>query len=446
MLPLVLLSVALAASSGQPDLVLIMADDLGYGDVGCYHVDNPDWPDAPPPSSPTPQIDALAASGVRFLDFHAQPVCSPTRAALMTGRYPQRAGIDGVIFADPAQNRHHGLSPDEWTLPEALADSGYDTAAFGKWHLGYDETFHPMNQGFDWFVGYVSGNVDYVAHLDRMGTPDWFQGRILRDEVGYSTTLITDHAVDWINQAGRSPRLTYIAHECPHDPIQAPGDAPVRRSGHVGNLRSATGRERAAKRQAMIAAMDAGVGRVVDAVRESGRPTVVVFCSDNGAVAFGDNGPWRGQKGQVYEGGQRVPLIVAGFGLDDAVGHGDSAATCMTADLMPTLCELGQCSPRPNGVGAADGVSLAAVIRVPTATLPPRRVFQTFRNHAFVRDGSLKLVRTPRGGDELFDLATDPAETTPIDHPRKSELTAALTRWQADVQQGATQQPESSVR
>ena len=446
MIPSVLLIVALVGGE-RPDLVLVLADDLGYGDVGCYHTANPQWPDAPPPSSPTRHIDALAARGVRFLDFHAQPVCSPTRAALMTGRYPQRAGIDGVIFADPAENRHHGLSPDEWTLGDALSAAGYETAAFGKWHLGYEEPFHPMNNGFDWFAGYVSGNIDYVAHLDRMGTPDWFQGRVLRDEIGYSTTLITDHAVRWIAAAADRPRLTYIAHECPHDPIQAPGDPPVRRSGHVGNLQSPKGRLRDATRRAMIVAMDDGIGRVVAAVEAGGRPTVVVFASDNGAVAFGDNGPWRGRKGQVYEGGQRVPLIVAGFHLAEPIGQGDAATLAMVADLMPTLCELAGCGKQSRDGKPFDGVSLVPTLRDPAAAGLPRRIFQAFRGWAFVRDGSLKLVRDPKGRDELFDLTADPKESTPIDHPRQAELAGALTRWQAGVARGATVQPsESSLR
>ena len=162
----------------KPNMILIMADDLGYGDLSCYGNE----------AYKTPRLDQMAAEGLRFTDFHSSgPVCSPTRAGLLTGRYQQRSGIPGVINASFKENRHHGLHASEITFPELIQDAGYQTAMFGKWHLGYRERFNPMHHGFQTFRGYVSGNIDYHSHIDRMGVFDWWNGTHLEDEKGYST-------------------------------------------------------------------------------------------------------------------------------------------------------------------------------------------------------------------------------------------------------------------
>ena len=453
---LVLLSQAGTAQAGTaqagteqspPDLVLIMADDLGYGDLSCYHTDNPDWPDAPPATTQTPHIDALAARGRRFLDYHAQPVCSPTRAALMTGRYPQRTGIGGVIYADPKQNRHHGLDPSETTIAEVLRDAGYRTAAIGKWHLGYDVRFNPLAHGFGRFRGYVSGNIDYVSHLDRMGIPDWYDGTQLVPERGYVTDLVTQHALAWLREAGDAPSFLYVAHECPHDPIQAPGDRPVRRSGHVGNTWGHKGPARDEARREMIAAMDRGVGQLVAEIERSGRSTLMIFCSDNGAVRFGDNGPLRGHKGQIYEGGQRVPLIVAAFGPgSDSLVWSDADARgrvirdlSMTADLLPTLADYAN-APLPSDL---DGQSLRAAIASPPREASHRTIFQRYRTGSFMRQGRWKYVQPSKGSGELYDLSRDLGETQPVDDPdRAGAMRTRLAEWQQNVMKNATPQPD----
>ena len=190
-----------------------MADDLGYGDVGCYGSRR----------NQTPQIDALARDGMRFTDFHSSgTVCSPTRAGLLTGRYQQRSGIPAVITA--ANHRDVGLPLEEITFAERLKKAGYGTAMFGKWHLGYERRFNPIHQGFEQFRGYVSGNVDYVSHVDQTGIADWWDGDKLVPEQGYSTELITKHAVEYIEQNRERPFCLYVAHEAPHYPYQGPGD------------------------------------------------------------------------------------------------------------------------------------------------------------------------------------------------------------------------------
>ncbi|MGA0327306.1 MAG: sulfatase-like hydrolase/transferase, partial [Limisphaerales bacterium] len=197
------------AMANQPNLIVILADDLGYGDLSCYGNKRFE----------TPSLDQMASEGMRFTDFHSSgPVCSPTRAGLLTGRYQQRSGIPGVINAAFQANRHHGLSPEEWTFAEALQGQGYHTAIFGKWHLGYRAVFNPIHHGFEVFKGYVSGNVDYHAHIDRMGVKDWWQNDLLADETGYTTELITQHALSYLEAHAEDRFCLYLAYEAPHDP------------------------------------------------------------------------------------------------------------------------------------------------------------------------------------------------------------------------------------
>ena len=194
-----------------------MADDLGYGDLSTYG----GWIDVP-------SIDRLAAEGLKFTDFHSNgAVCSPTRAALLTGRYQQRAGIPIVVFADPERETHRdGLQPIEYTFAEMLKDQGYATGMFGKWHLGYYPHDNPIHNGFDLFRGYVSGNVDFFSHVDGAGTFDWWHQDEKSDEKGYVTTLINQHAVQFIEDNKDRPFCLYIPHEAPHYPYQGPGDGP----------------------------------------------------------------------------------------------------------------------------------------------------------------------------------------------------------------------------
>lgn len=199
----------------KPNVIVIMVDDMGYGGLSCY--DNTYFK--------TPAIDRLAADGVRLTDFHSNGVlCSPTRAALMTGRYQQRSGCARVINADPKVPMHHvGMHDDEWTFPEAMKTAGYATGIFGKWHLGYKPRFNPTLHGFDEFVGFISGNIDAHSHYDRVGTFDWWHGRELTKDPGYHTDLITDYTVDFIERHRDRPFFAYVSHATPHSPHQARG-------------------------------------------------------------------------------------------------------------------------------------------------------------------------------------------------------------------------------
>ena len=223
-----------AAHAERPNLIVIMVDDMGYEGVSCFG--NPYFK--------TPEIDRLAAEGMRLTDFHSSgTVCSPTRAGLLTGRYQQRAGIEAVIHpvADHPEHRK-GLQQAEKTFAEALQEAGYATGLIGKWHQGYpqnSEDYHPQNHGFDEFIGYHSGNIDFVSHVGDHNQHDWWHGREETHEEGYTTHLINRYSLDFIRRAAESakPFCLYIAHEAIHNPVQVPGD-PVRRTksdGIAGN-------------------------------------------------------------------------------------------------------------------------------------------------------------------------------------------------------------------
>ncbi|MPY90807.1 MAG: sulfatase-like hydrolase/transferase [Luteitalea sp.] len=423
-----------------PNIVIILADDLGYGDLSAYG----GWIE-------TPHLDRLAATGMRFTDFHSSgPVCSPTRAALLTGRYPQRAGLPGVIFADHARNRHHGLHPHEPTFAHLLQRAGYATAIFGKWYLGYEPRYNPIHHGFDEFRGFVSGNVDYRSHVDGVGVADWWNGRDRIEEEGYTTHLITKHAVRFIEDNRDRPFCLYIAHEAPHFPYQGPHDEADRYVTGGTQAWDPLG-SRPDRRNAyreMVHEMDKGVGEVLAALTRHALEshTLVFFFSDNGALPPGSNAPLRGDKGTLWEGAHRVPAIAWWPGRIDAGAASDELATGM--DLLPTLLALAGVQPpsdRP-----ADGVSLLPVL-LGREPLPPRPLFWAHGDQAVVREGPWKLLVNPSGerGVQLYNLADDLAEQHDVAaaHPQRIQrLRALLEQWRRDVEAGATQQPEDSAQ
>lgn len=417
-------------SDSPPNIILILADDLGYGDLSSYGNE----------TLSTPHLDRLAKEGLKFLDFHSNgAVCSPTRAALMTGRYPQRAGIPGVVYAGFDQNRHHGLFPTETTLAERLKDRGYRTGMYGKWHLGYLPRYNPLHHGFDAFIGFVSGNIDYHSHFDRMGVKDWWQGLMVEDEKGYSTHLITRHAKQFIRRHKSEPFFLYVAHEAPHDPYQGPDDPPIREEGKVVPNRYAEGQVSRAYRE-MIREMDRGIGEIVKTLKELRleERTILFFMSDNGPTREGSKGPLRGWKGSLWEGGHRVPAIAWWPGCIQA---GITSALACGMDLMPTFMELAGL-PQEKG-NALDGRSLVPLFNGEN-WVDQRNVFWEYRNQGAVRQGHWKLVVVD-GKVHLFDLSKDLAEQNNLAEERPEMTRSLLTdwrQWKREVQQGATVQPE----
>ena len=410
----------------KPNIILILADDMGYGDAGCYggkHLQ-------------TPAIDTLADRGLRFTDFHSNaPVCSPTRAALLTGCYQQRCGIEGVISAK--NHRKKGLSLENVTFADLLKTADYRTAVFGKWHLGYEPRFNPRYQGFDEFVGFVSGNIDYHSHIDQAGVEDWWQDVELIPEEGYSTDLVTSHGLSFIQRHKDKPFCLYLAHECPHYPYQGPND-PADRT--VGKPEPILGRrkDRTAAYKEMMESMDTSIDRIVRKINSLGleKETFIFFCSDNGPTGPGSNGPLKGKKGSLWEGGHRVPGIAY---WPSKIRPGTvTNETALTMDLLPTLASLAGLSP-PTTL-KLDGVDLLPLM-VGEQPLSERSLFWRFKNDCAIRKGPWKLINGE--SQSLFHLDDDIGETTNIirkEQERGKSLEQELMNWSRKISVGIERQ------
>jgi len=431
-----------------------MVDDMGYEGVSCFG--NPYFE--------TPEIDRLAREGMRLTDFHSSgTVCSPTRAGLLTGRYQQRAGIEAVIHPHQDHPEHRkGLMPSELTFAEALKTQGYQTALIGKWHQGYpqnSETFHPQFHGFDEFVGYHSGNIDFVSHIGDHNLHDWWHGRMETRENGYSTHLINQHVQRVLRDFAESkqPFCIYIAHEAIHNPVQVPGD-PVRRTTQHWNRwkwQEVSPEERIAKYKGMSIPVDDGVGQIRQTLQQLGleQQTLVLFFSDNGPSSdFPSGSPsLRGGKGSVYEGGHKVPAIAWWPGHIEAGTQSDQPL--MTTDIMPTLLAL---SDTPTDA-QMDGIDISSVL-LNQSELPARPLYWASLSNRgnraeAMRDGVWKIVVQHPKADpgtfqneqvELFNLELDPSERTDLSskHPgRVKSMLTKLKTWFADVTSSAPDQP-----
>ena len=423
------------AHAAKPNFIIIMADDMGYGDASCYGG-----------KINTPHLDRMAKEGMKFTDFHSSGnVCSPTRAGLMTGRYQHRAGIPGVINADPKVGaHHHGLNPDvEQTFSKLLKEAGYATAISGKWHLGYTKNFNPVHHKFDRFNGFVSGNIDFHSHYDRMEVFDWWENLELKKEEGYSTHLITKHAVDFIEKSKDGPFCLYVAHEAVHSPWQGPNDPPQRGPNKKPGIKFAD-RERAFTE--MLIEMDKGVGEILDKLVELklDKNTFVFFLSDNGP-AGGSAGPLRGRKGSNWEGGHRVP------GLAWWPGTIPAGKTCeqlgISLDLMPTMLRLAEVEV-PKG-HQLDGLDLTPWL-LKEEDLFRRELFWQGPNPnsmMAMRQGDWKLMVGVAGKEKdfigLYNLAEDLGEKNNLadKNPEQvADMKKALEAWFEEVTKNSTPQ------
>lgn len=387
-----------------PHIVVLLADDLGWGDVGFHGSE-----------IGTPNIDALARRGVRLEQFYAQPVCSPTRGALLTGRYPMRLGLQVGVVRPWAQ---HGLPLDERTLPEALGEVGYATAICGKWHLGHvSRDYLPTHRGFDRQYGHYNGALDYWTHV-RDGGHDWHENDEANYDSGYTTDLIANAAIEVIAGHDRKkPLFLYVPFNAPHTPLQAP-DSYVEKYADMPDRRRRI-------YAAMVACMDDAVGRILSALDEHGferEETLVFFCSDNGGIrSLGSNGPFRAQKGRLYEGGVRVPAVVSWPGRLPEGGVVDEPLHVV--DLYPTLLRLAGASldqEKP-----LDGRDAWPTIAQGEPTPHDVIVHNVTPWSGAIRAGRWKLVHNgsvPANATagpeqdtwELFDIAADPSEKTDL--------------------------------
>ena len=438
---------------GRPNIVIIMCDDMGYEGVSCFGN----------PLFETPEIDRLAAEGMRLTDFHSSgAMCSPTRAGLLTGRYQQRAGIEAVIHPRSDHPEHRkGLQLTETTFGEVFSAAGYTTGIIGKWHQGYPQNsqdYHPQNHGFDEFIGYHSGNIDFVSHVGDHYRHDWWHGRRETPEEGYTTHLINKYTVDFLKRHAKSdkPFCLYVAHEAIHNPVQVPGD-PVRRTLDKWNRwrwQDHTPEERNEKYKGMTMPLDKGVGQVRQTLVDLGieKNTFVIFFSDNGPAGdWPDTDDYRGRKGSIYEGGHKVPAIAWWPGKIEAGTSSD--VPLISIDVMPTVLKFAgvDCDVK------FDGVDFSKVV-LEGGTVAPRPLFWASLSNSgsrseAIREGDWKLVvlhpKAKPGSfqnskRELYNLAKDPSEKKNV-IGKHSELAASmhkkLLEWYDDTQATMTKQP-----
>ena len=416
---------------GRPNIVFIVADDLGFADLGCYGGRDADF------GRVSPVLDGLAASGIRFTQGYANsPVCSPTRFALATARYQYR--LRGAA-EEPINSRSRGsttlgLPPEHPTVASLLKQAGYRTALVGKWHLGYPPSFGPLRSGYDEFFGPMSGGVDYFTHCGFNGDHDLWLGEEERVEEGYLTDLLSRRAVDTIDRmaAQDAPFFLSLHYTAPHWPWETRDDETLAADVkdnlfhlHGGNIHSY---------RRMIHHMDEGIGWVMDALRRHGLAddTLVVFTSDNGGERFSDNWPLVGGKMDLTEGGIRVPWIAH---WPAAIQPGQvSAQQCMTMDWSATALDAAGVEPDP--AYPLDGVSLLPVLRDASRTFArPMHWRMNHRGQRALRDGDWKYLRVD-GIDYLFDLAADERERANLagrDPARLADLRDAWESWNATM-------------
>ena len=402
-------------ASRPPNIVFIMADDLGYADVSCYGR----------PDISTPNIDRLAAKGVRFLQAYANSaVCSATRTALITGRYQYRLPIG---LEEPLAGRDVGLPPDHPTLPSLLKKAGYGTTLIGKWHLGALPKFGPLQSGYDHFYGFRGGAVDYYTHANRRD--DLWDDDVQVHQMGYLTDLLGSRAVDVVNGYAKSgrPFLISLHFNAPHWPWEAPGD-----EAESNRLRSASslfdfdgGTQKTYQR--MIEEMDLQIGRVLEALDTNGltENTIVIFTSDNGGERFADTWPFTGRKTELLEGGLRIPAIISWPARIPQGRTTDQVA--ITMDWMPTLLAAAGVSPDP--AFPPDGINLLPMLTQNAAPVE-RKLFWRYKANAqrAARDGDYKYLKI-LDNTFLFNVVEDPMERANLKERRKDVYDRIVAEW-----------------
>lgn len=434
-LPLLALGgIALAQNDPQrPNVIFILGDDMGFSGLQCYGGDG----------IPSPNLDYLAQNGIVCTNFRSNaPVSSPTRVSILTGSYQQRVGLNHIFSEiDPMD----GLDPAKHpTFANDLQDAGYRTGVMGKWHLGQDIKFNPLNNGFDEWHGYTMGNIDFHSHYNTQHKIDWWDRKEVKDEPGYVTHLINKYSVEFIRESVKQekPFFLFVSHNAVHVPMQGPNDPPLRTPDTCPYRNDQDMSDEEYKRvyRDMVQAMDEGVGQMRAVLEELGvaENTLIIYTSDNGGEAIaaekypGNNGYFRGAKGSLYEGGVSVPAI---FYYPTGWGHRVTGEDMVSMDIMPTILDFcGVMSDR-----RTDGISCLNHLRAGTP-LPERKLFWANTGAQSMIDCNWKLMWT-RGRDgvdkkELFNLFTDRKEQHDLStlYPEKVEqMSAEILNWWNDV-------------
>ena len=415
------------AQKPRPNIVIIVADDMGYGDIGPYGSKD----------IPTPNLDALARDGVRFTDAYVSgPYCSPTRAGLLTGKYPQRFGHEYNILPNSVAAAHAaiGLPLTETTMADRLKAAGYNTALFGKWHLGSAERFHPMERGFEEFFGFIDGAHSYMSPAVTERNP-LFEGRKPVAEPAYLTDVLGDRAVEFIKRKRAQPFFLYLAFNAVHVPMEAT-DKYLKRFGHIKD-------EERRVYAAMLSAMDDGIGKALAALDDN---TIVIFFNDNGGPTFAggrngsSNAPLRGSKRTTWEGGVRVPLIIKWKG--HIAGGTTYSQPVIQLDLLPTAFAAAGIKLDTK---ALDGINLLPFLSGKRSSRPHETLYWRAGGMMAIRKGDWKLARNSDNAFreepivlndlsvlELYNLKDDLGETKNLAsaNPEKvKELAGDWTQW-----------------
>ena len=416
----------------KPNIIVILADDLGWGDLSCFGAKD----------LKTPNIDKLATEGLKLTNFRANSsVCSPTRAALLTGRYPDRVGVPGVIRTH-ANNSWGNLKPSGPMLPQVLRNNGYHSTIIGKWHLGLETPSTPLENGFEYFYGFLGDMMDdYYTHL-RHGENYMRLNKEPVKPSGHATDLFTTWATEYITNPVRKekPFFLYLAYNAPHSPIQPPEEWLKRVKEREKGID-----EKRAKLVALIEHMDEGVGKIMAALDKAGKKddTLIIFTSDNGGdLASGaKNGPWRDGKQSMYEGGLKVPFIAWWPGKVPAGKEDDLEA--VTMDIYPTLVEIAGGTPQPR----VDGLSFVPTLHGQNQEFN-RELYFTRREGGLnyggktidaVIKGEWKLLQnSPFAPMELYHLAKDPKEENNLASKERRIFNELAVILQKNLQAGGS--------
>lgn len=419
-----LLLAALPVAAGEhPNVLLVLTDDQGFGDIASHGN----------PIVQTPNMDRLAADGVRVDRFFVSPVCAPTRASLLTGRYHLRTGVSGVTRG------YENLRPQEWTMAEMFREAGYATGAFGKWHNGRHMPYHPNGQGFDTFVGFCGGhwNTYFNPTLEHNGRP-------LKTR-GYINDVVTDHAIRFIREHRERPFFCYVPFNTPHSPWRAP--QPIWEQYEGKQLDT-----KAQAAYAMVQSIDENLGRLLETLEQLqlSQQTIVLFLTDNGANSPRFNAGMRGRKGSVDEGGMRVPLFIRFPGQLEAGAV--VRRNVFHLDVLPTLADLCGIDVSQDRSRLIDGVSVARLLQGNTPNDWPNRVFYSVRyrvdssppdERVGIRDDRWRATRN-KGRWRLYDMQTDPGQEQDVaaEHPDElRRLIAGYSGWLEDVTRDGLEPP-----
>ena len=402
----------------RPNVIFILADDMGYGDLSCYG--RPDYK--------TPVLDGLASEGVRFTDaYAAAAVCTPTRVGFHTGRYPQRLPI-GLQEPLSDANATLGIPVEHPTISSLLKANDYESILIGKYHLGNDPKFNPLKHGFSEFFGIVGAGETYFTHRNTQGVMDLFDGERAVEMDGYLTDLFTDRAVQFIRRNRTRPFYMSLHYNAPHWPWEGPGD----RATGMSNQRAAVGGGSQEIYGEMVKSMDSGIGKVLQAVRDRGleRNTLIVFTSDNGGERYSNIWPFSFQKTFLWEGGIRVPAIVRWPGI--IPDHRTTSQAAITMDWTATFLAVTGAKASPEY--PLDGTNLIGVC---TGEQAPFERTLFWRNNAYdaARMGNWKYL-IENNTEHLFDLSTDPGEKFDLKEKETavfSKIQAAYRGWNQSV-------------